>query len=75
MSRFACGLLAGLLLAAGGVLRAQEPVRLYAAGSLRVALTEVAAVFEKQQAIPSEPAQKIPVYAVVEASDAMIARP
>ena len=31
---------------------AQEPVRLYAAGSLRVALTEVAAAFEKQEGIP-----------------------
>ena len=30
---------------------AQEPVRLYAAGSLRVALTEVAAAFEKQEGI------------------------
>ena len=46
--RLAAGLMAGLLVAAGGSLQAQEPVRLYAAGSLRVALTEVAAAFEKQ---------------------------
>jgi molybdenum ABC transporter molybdate-binding protein len=32
--------------------RAQEPVQLYAAGSLRVALTDVAAEFEKQERIP-----------------------
>src|SRR5215470_947241 len=38
-------------LVSSGVM-AQEPVRLYAAGSLRVALTEVAAVFEKQEGIP-----------------------
>src|SRR5262245_34043726 len=42
----------GVLLAVSASVSAQEPVRLYAAGSLRVALTEVAAAFEKQEGIP-----------------------
>src|SRR5262249_42721384 len=46
-----CGAwLLGLLVA--GIGSAQEPVRLYAAGSLRVALTEVAGAFEKQEGVP-----------------------
>ncbi len=45
-------LIGALLMAGSAHAAAQEPVRLYAAGSLRVALTEVAAAFEKQEAIP-----------------------
>jgi len=48
-------LLGGLLAMATSVRgAAQEPVQLYAAGSLRVALTEVATAFEKQEGIPVE---------------------
>jgi molybdenum ABC transporter molybdate-binding protein len=43
--------MAAMLMAASGSVRPQEPIRLYAAGSLRVALTEVAAAFEKQEGI------------------------
>ena len=50
--RFVLSTLMGLLVASNGSAPAQEPVRLYAAGSLRVALTEVAAAFEKQEGIP-----------------------
>jgi ABC-type molybdate transport system substrate-binding protein len=39
----------GALLAASVSVAEQEPVRLYAAGSLRVALTEVALAFEKAE--------------------------
>lgn len=48
MVRLAGSSLAGLMLVASISVSAQEPVRLYAAGSLRVALSEVAAAFEKQ---------------------------
>src|SRR5262245_56259402 len=44
--------LAGLAMAASVSAAAQEPVRLYAAGSLRAAVTEVAAAFEKQEGVP-----------------------
>lgn len=52
MVRSAAGCLAGVLLVASASLSAQEPVRLYAAGSLRVAMSEVAAAFEKQDKTP-----------------------
>jgi molybdenum ABC transporter molybdate-binding protein len=52
MVRFAAGCLTGALLVASASISAQEPVRLYAAGSLRVAMSEVAAAFEKQYKIP-----------------------
>jgi ABC-type molybdate transport system substrate-binding protein len=48
MVRSAVGCLAGVLLVANASVSAQEPVRLYAAGSLRVAMTEIAGAFEKQ---------------------------
>jgi molybdate transport system substrate-binding protein len=44
--------LVGLLMLSNRSVRAQEAVRLYAAGSLRVALTEVAQAFEQQERIP-----------------------
>jgi ABC-type molybdate transport system substrate-binding protein len=49
---FVSSVLMGLLVASNGSVLAQEAVRLYAAGSLRVALTEVAVAFEKQEGIP-----------------------
>ena len=49
---FVSSALMGLLVVSNGSLLAQEAVRLYAAGSLRVALTEVAVAFEKQEGIP-----------------------
>ena len=49
---FLSSALMGLLVASNGSVLAQEAVRLYAAGSLRVALTEVAVAFEKQEGIP-----------------------
>jgi len=49
---FVSSALMGLLVASNGSVLAQEAVRLYAAGSLRVALTEVAVAFEKQEGIP-----------------------
>lgn len=51
MRRAAAIVLAGWLAAAWASTFAQEPVRLYAAGSLRVALTEVGAEFEKSSGI------------------------
>src|SRR5215831_9628763 len=51
---FISSALMGLLVASNGSVLAQEAVRLYAAGSLRVALTEVATAFEKQEGIPVE---------------------
>jgi molybdenum ABC transporter molybdate-binding protein len=50
MLRQAGYFLAGCLLVANAT--AAEPVRLYAAGSLRVALTEVGVAFQKQEGIP-----------------------
>ena len=47
MVRSAVGCLAGVLLVANASVSAQEPVRLYAAGSLRAAMTEIAGAFEK----------------------------
>jgi molybdenum ABC transporter molybdate-binding protein len=44
--------LIALTMAASVSAVAQEPVRLYAAGSLRVALTEVGAAFQKAEGIP-----------------------
>lgn len=44
--------LAGMLAVASASVMAQDPVRLYAAGSLRVALTEVGAAFQKAEGIP-----------------------
>lgn len=52
MGRSAAGCLAGALLVASASSYAQEPVRPYAAGSLRVALSEVAAAFEKHDKTP-----------------------
>jgi ABC-type molybdate transport system substrate-binding protein len=52
MVRFAAGCLTGALLVASASISAQEPVRLYAAGSLRVAMSEIAAAFEKQDKTP-----------------------
>jgi len=52
MARFAAVCLAGALQVASASISAQEPVRLYAAGSLRVALSEIAAAFEKQDKTP-----------------------
>jgi molybdate transport system substrate-binding protein len=49
---FVSSALMGLLVASNGSGLAQEAVRLYAAGSLRVALTEVTVAFEKQEGIP-----------------------
>ena len=45
------GCLAGLLIMASGVAAAQEPVRLYAAGSLRVAMTEVGEAYRKAEGV------------------------
>jgi molybdate transport system substrate-binding protein len=42
----------GLLMAVSTSVAAQEPVRLYAAGSLRVAMTEVGAAFTKAEGTP-----------------------
>jgi molybdate transport system substrate-binding protein len=44
--------LAALIMSVVQVSPAAEPVRLYSAGSLRVALTEVGGVFEEQEGIP-----------------------
>src|SRR4029079_13725606 len=41
----------GLLAVASAPVMAQDPVRLYAAGSLRVALTEVGAAFQKAEGV------------------------
>ena len=51
MCRLATGWLIGLSIAASLPASAQEPVRLYAAGSLRVAMTEAGAAFEKLSGI------------------------
>lgn len=49
--RAAAGWLIGLVVAASFPVAAQEPVRLYAAGSLRVAMTEVGVAFQKAEGI------------------------
>ncbi|HKA38404.1 MAG TPA: substrate-binding domain-containing protein, partial [Burkholderiales bacterium] len=46
------GCVAGAMLMASLSVSAQEPVRLYAAGSLRVAMSEIAVAFEKQDGTP-----------------------
>ena len=46
--------LLGLLLALAMPVHAQEPVRLYAAGSLRGALNEVGAAFRAKSGVPVE---------------------
>ena len=51
MSNWLAAWFGGLMMMVALAGAAQEPVRLYAAGSLRVALTEVAAAFEKQEGI------------------------
>ena len=52
MAKSAAGCLAGALLVASASISAQEPVRLYAAGSLRAAMSDIAVAFEKQDKTP-----------------------
>jgi len=52
MARLAAICIAAAMLVASASVSAQEPVRLYAAGSLRVAMTEIGAAFEKQDGTP-----------------------
>jgi molybdate transport system substrate-binding protein len=56
MRRLAAAFVGALAIGAATVVSAAEPVRLHAAGSLRRALTDVAAAFERVSGIAVEPA-------------------